>query len=100
MKTHATPEDVLPDEVKRLGFAPDHLATALDHERGARALCGAGLHVAIEPTQRKSADKRIPKMKISVPAIAALVLEAAALAGCPTTGQIALDASNFSVTDR
>ena len=37
----ATLEDVLPDEVKRLGFAPDHLATA--RERGARALCGAGL---------------------------------------------------------
>ena len=35
-------------------------------------------------------------MKISVPAIAAL--EAAALAGCATTGQIAVDASNFSVT--
>ena len=37
-------------------------------------------------------------MKISVPAIAALVLEAAALAGCASIGQIAADASNFSVT--
>jgi hypothetical protein len=56
--------------------------------------------VAIAPTQRETADKRIPKMKISVPAIAALVLEAAALAGCASIEQIAVDASNFSVTDR
>ena len=37
-------------------------------------------------------------MKISVPAIAALVFGAAALAGCASIGQIAADASNFSVT--
>ncbi len=37
-------------------------------------------------------------MKVSVTAIAAAAFAAIALAGCASTGQIAADASNFSVT--